>query len=218
MSINCRVVEARIKIASLKVMQFGYRQPNKTFNFYFRVKRNWSIFHNLIYKWSRLDFGSLKGFYKWWIAKNVTIFQAWVNSSNIHSFIFLFHTSLKKLPKGKFWRKKNRGWLQHEFNYIFVTIANWNPRLSKVKMGSLGPKKLSSTCRVDLATICENLLYCSTTTYANICLVILLLSISQGVSVAAAAADSETELAGALFSVLANPRPATPFIIRRENH
>ena len=85
-------------------------------------------------------------------------------------------------------------------------------------MGSLGPKKLSSTCRVDLATICENLLYCSTTTYANICLVILLLSISQGVSVAAAAADSETELAGALFSVLANPRPATPFIIRRENH
>ena len=83
-------------------------------------------------------------------------------------------------------------------------------------MGSLGPKKLSSTCRVDLATICENLLYCSTTTYANICLVILLLSISQGVSVAAA--DSETELAGALFSVLANPRPATPFIIRRENH
>ena len=165
-------------------------------------------------------FGSLKCFYKWWIVKNVTIFQAWVNSSNIHSIhssFYLIHLS-KSCQRANFGGKKNRGWLQHEFNYNFVTIANWNPRLSKVKMGSLGPKKLSSTCRVDLATICENLLYCSTTTYANICLVILLLSISQGVSVAAAAADSETELAGALFSVLANPRPATPFIIRRENH
>ena len=141
----------------------------------------------------------------------------WILATFIHSSFYLIHLS-KSCQRANFGGKKNRGWLQHEFNYNFVTIANWNPRLSKVKMGSLGPKKLSSTCRVDLATICENLLYCSTTTYANICLVILLLSISQGVSVAAAAADSETELAGALFSVLANPRPATPFIIRRENH
>ena len=62
MSINCRVVEARIKIASLKVMQFGYRQPNKTFNFHFRVRWNWSIFHHLIYKWSHLDLWLFKRF------------------------------------------------------------------------------------------------------------------------------------------------------------
>ena len=141
----------------------------------------------------------------------------WILATFIHSSFYFIHLS-KSCQRANFGGKKSRmatTWIQLHFRYDCK--LKW-PRLSKVKMGSLGPKKLSSTCRVDLATICENLLYCSTTTYANICLVILLLSISQGVSVAAAAADSETELAGALFSVLANPRPATPFIIRRENH
>ena len=98
-------------------------------------------------------FGSLKCFYKWWIVKNVTIFQAWVNSSNIHSIhssFYLIHLS-KSCQRANFGGKKNRGWLQHEFNYIFVTIANWNGRdFPRSKWGLLAPKSWAAHAELTL--------------------------------------------------------------------